>query len=128
MIATLLTAIALSTPADWSKVDTAMLSVLAIESMYDVANTRYRLLHPQEGLEDLPNRRFDEINPLLGSNPSPLRLWGTFAVAIATAFVISYFLPITPRRLAEGAMLGGESVNLARNAIQPGYVVWKVAF
>jgi hypothetical protein len=128
MFAVLLATLSLSA-GDWNKVDTAMMSVLVGESVYDVMNTRYRLLNPIEGLEDLPPKsHFEELNPLLGKHPSALRLWGSFAVAITAAIVICYFLPTTPRRLSEGFLVGAESLNLTHNALVPGHIVWSISF
>lgn len=128
MFAILATTIALSAPG-LDKTDAVMLSILTAEAIYDVANTRYRLDNPEEGMEDLPTKHyFEESDPILGTHPGPLRLWSSFAVAIAAAVVVCYFLPATPRRLAEGTMVGGESVNLAHNALLPGHIVWKVSF
>ena len=126
MFAVLATSVMLSMPADWDKFDTAMLSVLAVESVYDVMSTSYRLQHPTENVG--PGYYFVESNPMLGTHPDSFRLWTTAILSNTIMLFACMMLPPWPRRVLEVLVVGAETGNLISNAYLPGYVAWKVAF
>lgn len=119
-------------PSDWDKIDTTMLSILVVESVYDVMTTKYKLEHPTEGLDKEWVKRsgvhFEEADPLLGKNPGSLRLWGSFVVVHVVLVTTCILLPSKWRKIIEGFALGVESFNIWHNIQLDGHVTWKVSF
>jgi hypothetical protein len=116
----------MSLPEDWDRFDTIALSTLAVESIYDIMTTSYRLKHPREGLR--PGQYFEEVDPILGKNPDSFRLWTTGILFNSLMLVTCMFLPKWPRQILEGVVVGFETGNLIGNAGSPGYVAYHMAF
>ncbi|MFA5023328.1 MAG: hypothetical protein WC523_00025 [Patescibacteria group bacterium] len=113
-------------PADWDRYDTALMTTLVAESVYDVMSTRYRLKHPHEGIR--ADQLFVENNPLLGRNPGAARIWGSFVLANGAALVLAMILPSPVRKVFLGLTVEIETINLVHNALIPGYVSYRMAF
>ena len=126
MLVTFAATVMLSMPADWDAFDTTMISILFVESAYDMANTSYRLKHPDEGMPQ--GYYIAERDPIYGNNPSSLRLWGTAILMDGLFLVTCMLLPPWPRRILEGIAVGFETGVLIGNSHLPGYVAYHVSF
>lgn len=103
MLTALILATTISAPFD--KADYAFLSVLVLESAFDVATTEY----------SLHKGTMEEGDPLLGKHPSPLRMWGSFVAAQVVLIGVSRLLPDPYRKLFEGIVVGAELGNIIGN-------------
>ena len=96
------------TPADFDKEDVGLLTVLVVESTFDVMHTR---AHLKDGTWS------GEADPLLGEHPSALRLWGSFVIAQVVAIGVAKVLPDPWRKIFEVVVTGAEFSVVTSNVV-----------
>ena len=107
MIPSLALSLALSVGGDWTALDTALITTLAIESAYDVSTTRYGIKHF--------GPYFQEQDPSLGKHPDAFRLYGTTALVWGLGVFVARILPHPWREIALSVAIAGETVALITN-------------
>lgn len=102
---------------EWTSTDTAFQLTMTTLQIVDWGQTRYFLDRPYIG---------DESNPLLGSNPSRLKLNLMVGGAIVGHAVVSYLLPQPWRRvwqmvgiIAEAGAVGNNRMYIGANWSMP---------
>jgi hypothetical protein len=105
MIAPLLAVAIMAAPAEpMTTTDVGIEMALIVVSLVDVGQTRYFLNH----------RLAEEVNPVLGRHPSPVRLYATVSAALLAHAVIARLLPQPYRGLWQASVF----------TIEIGFVGW----
>jgi hypothetical protein len=106
---TLLLALLLMAPGDWTARDTQIQAGIVALSVVDLSLTCYGLTHHQTG--------FKELNPIMGRHPSSAKVWTLGAVGMAGHTLVAWLLPRGWRERWQLAGLVVEGMLVINNTI-----------